>query len=64
MRRIQRKYKKEQFSKIIGSPDRELTDEEILNRDYYRGRFIRQTNCKKIVYNWDKNIKLRNIKQA
>ena len=61
---MKRKYKKEQFSKIIGSPDRELTDEEILNRDYYRGRFISKTNSKKIVYNWDKNIKLGNIKQA
>tara|TARA_B100000886_G_C20425606_1_gene493837 strand:- start:2690 stop:3685 length:996 start_codon:yes stop_codon:yes gene_type:complete len=61
---MKRKYKKKQFSKIIGFLDRELTDEEILNRDYYRGRFISKTNSKKIVYNWDKNIKLGNIKQA
>ena len=58
------KYKKDQFSKRIGFPNRELTDEEILNRDYYKGRFISKTISKKIVYNWDSNIKLSDIKQV
>ena len=50
-------------SKIIGFPNRELTDEEILNRDYYKGRFISKT-ISAIVYNWDSNIKLSDIKQV
>ena len=61
---MKEKYKKDQFSKIIGFPNRELTDEEILNRDYYKGRFISKTISKKIVYNWDSNIKLSDIKQV
>jgi sialic acid synthase SpsE len=58
------KYKKNKFSEIIGSTNRELSDEEILNRDYYKGRFISKTISKKVAYNWDSKIKLGNIKQV
>ena len=39
----------------LGNPDRELTNEELLNRDYYRGRFASKINGE-IVNNWD-NVK-------
>jgi N,N'-diacetyllegionaminate synthase len=35
-----------------GNPERELTDEELLNRDYYRGRFASKINGE-IVNNWE-----------
>lgn len=45
------------LKKIMGNPIRELSDEEILNRDYYRGRFASKRYNKnqpeKMIYNWD-----------
>lgn len=38
----------------LGQIQRELSKEEILNRDYYRGRFASRIN-NKIVYNWEFN---------
>jgi len=61
---IRKKYNKSQLAKILGSKHRELTDEEILNRDYYRGRFVSKTTSGKIVFNWDENIRLNNLKQV
>ena len=58
-----KKYKKSELAKILGSSNRELTNEEILNRDYYQGRFASKTKSGKIVYNWDDNIKHKNIVQ-
>ncbi len=60
---IKKKYKKSELAKILGSSDRELTNEEMLNRDYYQGRFVSKTKSGKIVYNWDDNIKHKNIVQ-
>ena len=60
---LKKKYKSN-LNKILGSTDRELTNEEILNRDYYKGRFVSKTKSGKIAYNWDKNIKLSNILQT
>ena len=60
---LKKKYKSN-LNKILGSTDRELTNEEILNRDYYKGRFVSKTKSSKIAYNWDKNIKLSNILQT
>ena len=62
-RKDQEKYKKSELAKILGSSNRELTNEEILNRDYYQGRFASKTKSGKIVYNWDDNIKHKNIVQ-
>ena len=64
LKHIRKKYKKSELSKILGSPNRELTNEEMLNRDYYQGRFISKTKLGKIVYNWDDNIKYNNILQV
>tara|TARA_B100001287_G_C22675556_1_gene527445 strand:- start:221 stop:1216 length:996 start_codon:yes stop_codon:yes gene_type:complete len=60
---LNKKYKKSELVKILGSSDRELTNEELLNRDYYQGRFVSKTKNGKIAYNWDETIKLKNIKQ-
>ena len=42
---------------VIGQETRELTDGELLNRDYYRGRFASPRNETKLgdrmVYNWE-----------
>ena len=37
---------------MLGQPERKLTDAELLNRDYYRGRFASFVN-NKWVYNWE-----------
>ena len=41
-----------EFALMIGHETRELTDEELLNRDYYRGRFTTHTGDNTIE-NWD-----------
>lgn len=61
---LRKKYNKTQLNKIMGSKNRELTNEEILNRDYYQGRFHSKSKSKKIVFNWDNSIKLNSIKQV
>ena len=61
---INKKYKKSELSKILGSTNRELTNDEMLNRDYYQGRFASKTKSGKIVYNWDSSIKYSDIKQV
>ena len=61
---IRKKYKKAKLSKILGSTNRELTNEEMLNRDYYQGRFVSKTKSGQIVYNWDENIKYNQITQV
>ena len=35
-----------------GNFTRELSEEELLNRDYYQGRFVSKVNGKKF-FNWD-----------
>lgn len=37
---------------MLGSEKKELTEEEILNRDYYRGRFASKVRGK-VIYNWE-----------
>jgi N,N'-diacetyllegionaminate synthase len=60
---INKKYKKSELSKILGSSNRELTNDEMLNRDYYQGRFASKTKLGKVVYNWDSGIRYSDIKQ-
>ena len=43
------------IEKIFGSELRELTDTELLNRDYYQGRFAYKDNDNKTWFNWDEN---------
>ena len=42
------------IEKIFGSELRELTDTELLNRDYYQGRFAYKDN-NNTWFNWDEN---------
>jgi len=47
-----------EWEKMIGSSERELTDTELLNRDYYRGRFATPQSAgvhtsSKMIYNWE-----------
>lgn len=43
------------FKKYIGNPKRNLSQEELLNRDYYRGRFISHSKKDKnrVINNWE-----------
>ncbi len=50
------KFVKENIAKkelIEGNPNRELSEVELLNRDYYQGRFASKDKSNNIVYNWD-----------
>ena len=40
------------YEKILGVENPSLTHEELLNRDYYRGRFASKIDGK-IIYNWE-----------
>lgn len=40
------------YSIMMGSLERSLTPAELLNRDYYRGRFASKTGDE-VIYNWD-----------
>ena len=40
------------FSMMMGSEQRSLTETELLNRDYYRGRFGSKVGDQ-VIYNWD-----------
>lgn len=41
------------YEKTFGSEQRALSDDEILNRDYYKGRFASINNEGEYVYNWE-----------
>lgn len=41
-----------QWQNSLGSSNRKLSDVELLNRDYYRGRFAKKIE-NKIIYNWE-----------
>ena len=46
------------MEKVIGDPFRELSEEELLNRDYYRGRFAtplfkEEHAASKMIFNWE-----------
>ena len=42
-----------EYKKLLGMEQRELSETELLNRDYYQGRFASKVNGKTI-FNWDK----------
>lgn len=42
------------IKELEGDKNRVLSEEELLNRDYYRGRFINKSN-NKVVFNWEDN---------
>lgn len=41
-----------EYKLMLGSSTRKLTETELLNRDYYRGRFASHLNGE-VIYNWD-----------
>jgi len=38
---------------MLGTTQRDLTPEELLNRDYYRGRFASKRENGEYWYNWE-----------
>ena len=46
---------------IEGDPNRELSEVELLNRDYYQGRFASKDKSNSIIYNWDLSTSLNNL---
>ena len=42
------------FADTLGSQDRILSELELLNRDYFRGRFANKDSSGKVTYNWQK----------
>jgi len=52
----QKKYLEQKlpdFKQTLGQESRKLSDTELLNRDYYRGRFANIYPNNKIIYNWE-----------
>lgn len=52
----QKKYLKQKypnFEQTLGQQSRKLSDAELLNRDYFRGRFANIYSNNKIIYNWE-----------
>ena len=47
------KEKVPEYTTMLGSRQRELSSEELLNRDYYRGRFATKTTEGQTIYNWE-----------
>jgi sialic acid synthase SpsE len=51
------KIDKKYLENLLGTPQRALTDKELLNRDYYRGRFAsprpQTINGKQMIFNWE-----------
>ena len=42
-----------EFESMKGHKQRELSHEELLNRDYYRGRFASKNKKGELVFNWE-----------
>ena len=49
---------------IIGNSNRELSDIELLNRDYYQGRFASKSLSNELIFNWDRNFKFDDINHS
>ena len=45
--------KRPDWEVMLGTPTREMTDVELLNRDYYRGRFASPDGSGGWIYNWE-----------
>ena len=46
---------------IEGNPNRELSEVELLNRDYYQGRFASKDKSENIIYNWDLSTSINDL---
>lgn len=49
---------------IFGNPNRELSDVELLNRDYYQGRFASKDLKNNCIYNWQENVDFESLKHT
>ncbi|MDC0142798.1 N-acetylneuraminate synthase family protein [Candidatus Pelagibacter sp.] len=45
---------------LLGDKYRDMSNVELLNRDYYQGRFASKNKSGKIVFNWDEESEFRN----
>ncbi len=43
------------YKVLLGSENRDMTDVELLNRDYYQGRFASRDSDGNYIFNWDEN---------
>ena len=48
------KSKNIKLKDLLGDPLRELSDTELLNRDYYQGRYLNSKNDGSCFYNWER----------
>ncbi len=51
----------DKYTTIMGDANRELSEAELLNRDYYQGRFASKSKNGDIIYNWDTSFKKEDI---
>ena len=45
-----------EYDAMLGNSRRKLSAEELLNRDYYRGRFATKTKDGRTIYNWENKL--------
>ena len=57
-----KKQNKRQELEIKGNSNRELSHVELLNRDYYQGRFASLSNQGETIFNWDDSFNAKDIK--
>ena len=43
----------EDYKILLGSENRDMTDVELLNRDYYQGRFASRDKNGNYIFNWE-----------
>ena len=41
------------YKVLLGSENRDMTDIELLNRDYYQGRFASKNEKGEYIFNWE-----------
>lgn len=63
-RKAFQKNNNKQKELILGDSNRELSDVELLNRDYYQGRFASKDLNNNFIYNWQKNTDFKNLKHS
>ena len=59
-----KEFQNQNFQKkelVMGNSNRELSDVELLNRDYYQGRFASKDLKNNIIFNWDTEINFKDI---
>ena len=49
------------YDLLQDAPNRELSEVELLNRDYYQGRFASKDKSENIIYNWDLSTSINDL---